>query len=124
MAKGLNRVTLIGNLVADPESFTTASGTTIARVRFVTPAWIQRDGNWEDVSEFHRVVAFGRIAEIIVDRLKKGDRAYFEGRLQTRQWTDDDGNRKWSTEIIVGHVIPLLPKQQKADDKQDDMIPF
>lgn len=101
----VNKVILIGNLGADPESRTSQSGTTVANLRIATTERMKdRDGNWSDHTEWHRVVCFGRTADNVVRYLKKGRQIYVEGRLQTRKWQDRDGNDRWSTEIVANDI--------------------
>ncbi len=108
MARGLNKVMLIGNLGADPEIKYAASGTPIANIRLATAENRKnRDGEWEDTTEWHRVVMFGRQAEICKDYLKKGSKIYLEGRIQTRSWDDQGGQKRYMTEIVANQMIML-----------------
>lgn len=101
----VNKVTLIGNLGADPESRTTPSGTTITNIRLATTSRRKdRDGNWTDVTDWHRVVCFGRTGENVARYLKKGSKAYVDGRISYSKYTDRDGNERWSTDIIANDV--------------------
>ena len=98
----VNKVILIGNLGQDPEPRTTASGNTVLNMRIATNERRKnQDGEWDDHTEWHSVVCFGRTAENIAKYKKKGDQLYVEGRLQTRKWQDRDGNDRWSTEIVA-----------------------
>ena len=91
MSRGLNKVLLIGNLGADPEIKYTPSGTAIANLRLATAESRKNsEGDWEDHTEWHRVVMFGRRAETCKDYLKKGSKIYIEGRIQTRSWENDN----------------------------------
>ena len=109
MARGLNKVMLIGNLGADPEIRYTGSGSAVANVRLATAeSWRDRDsGEQQERTEWHRVVFFGRLAEIVGEYLKKGSQVYVEGRLQTRKWQDRDGNDRYTTEIVAGEMQML-----------------
>ena len=99
-ARGVNKVILIGNLGADPELRYTGSGTAVANFNLATnESYKDRDGNLVEKTEWHRVVAWDRLAEICGEYLKKGRSVYIEGSLQTRQWEDKDGNTKYTTEI-------------------------
>lgn len=101
----VNKVILIGNLGADPETRTSQSGTTVANLRIATTERVRdREGNWSDQTEWHRVVCFGRTAENVARFLKKGRQIYVEGRLQTRKWQDRDGNDRWSTEVVANDI--------------------
>lgn len=109
MARGLNKVMLIGNLGNDPEMRTTASGTAVANLSVAT-AYSYKDnqtGEWRDATEWHRVVFFGRTAEVARDYLRKGSQIYVEGRLQTSKWQDQNGVDKYRTDII-GENMQML----------------
>ena len=98
----INKVILIGNLGADPEIRYTSSGTAVANFRIATnDRWTNKNGEKEERTEWHRIVAFGRLGEICGEYLSKGKPVYIEGRLQTRTWEDRDGNQRTTTEIIA-----------------------
>jgi single-strand DNA-binding protein len=100
MARGVNKVILIGNLGADPELRYTGSGTAVCNFNLATnESYKDRDGNMVEKTEWHRIVTWDRLAEICAEYLKKGRTVYIEGSLQTRQWEDQDGNTKYTTEI-------------------------
>ncbi len=104
----VNKVILIGNLGKDPEVRHTPNGTAVANFPIATnEAWNNREGQREERTEWHRVVAFGRLAEICGQYLKKGKQVYIEGRLQTRSWDDRDGNKRYTTEIVAGTMTML-----------------
>ncbi len=109
MARGLNKVMLIGNLGADPEIRYTGSGSAVANVRLATAeSWRDREsGEQQERTEWHRVVFFSRLAEIVGEYLKKGSQIYVEGRLQTRKWQDRDGNERYTTEIVANEMQML-----------------
>ncbi len=109
MARGLNKVMLIGNLGADPEVRYTAGGAAVANIRLATAdTWRDKDsGETQERTEWHRVVFFGRLAEVVEQYVKKGSQLYIEGRLQTRKWQDKDGNEKFSTEIVASEMQML-----------------
>ncbi len=109
MARGLNKVMLIGNLGADPEVRYTAGDRAVANVRLATAeSWRDREsGEQQERTEWHRVVFFGRLAEIVNEYLRKGSQIYVEGRLQTRKWQDRDGNDRYTTEIIANEMQML-----------------
>ena len=109
MARGVNKVTLIGNLGNDPEVRYTANGSAVANVSIATAeAWKDREsGDMQERTEWHRVVFFSRLAEIVGEYLKKGSQVYIEGRLQTRKWQDRDGNDKYTTEIVANEMQML-----------------
>lgn len=108
-SRGINKVILIGNLGQDPEIRYTASGAAVANVNIATSEqWKDKDtGDMQERTEWHRLVFFGRLAEIVGEYLKKGSQVYVEGRLQTRKWQDRDGNDKYTTEIVVNEMQML-----------------
>jgi len=137
---GINKVILVGNLGADPEVRYLNTGTAVANFRMATTQNIRnKEGEKQARTEWHRVVAFGRLAEICGEYLNKGKQVYVEGRLQTRSWDDRDGNKRWTTEIIAttmqmlgspgdqraieGEVPDLEEPTDQAVDQEDD-IPF
>jgi single-strand DNA-binding protein len=121
MARGLNKVLLIGNLGADPEIRFTASGQPIAHFRLATSHY-RRDPNGErqEITEWHRIVAFDRLAELASEFLHKGRQVYVEGRLQTRQWTDQQGQNRYTTEIIANEITLLGGGGQREEAEGED----
>ena len=109
MARGINKVILIGNLGADPEVRHTQGGNAVANLSLATSeTWRDKTtGETRENTEWHRVVMFGRLGEIAGEYLKKGSKVYIEGRLQTRKWQDRDGNDRYTTEI-VGNEMQML----------------
>ncbi|MCC7413646.1 MAG: single-stranded DNA-binding protein, partial [Gammaproteobacteria bacterium] len=106
MARGINKVILIGNLGADPEVRYTAGGSAVANVRLATTDnWKDRQsGEQQERTEWHNIVFFARLAEIVGEYLRKGSQIYVEGRLQTRKWKDRDGNDRYTTEIVASEM--------------------
>ena len=101
-SRGVNKVILVGNLGADPEVRTSPNGSVIANLRVATgEAWKDQQGQLQERTEWHRVVVFGRTAEIARDYLRKGSKLYLEGRLQTRKWQDKNGQDQYTTEIVA-----------------------
>src|SRR3984893_7224879 len=102
MARGINKVILIGNLGADPETRAMPSGTTVANLRIATSeSWRDKQtGEQQERTEWHRVAFFGRLAEVAGEYLRKGSQVYIEGSLRTRKWQDKQGNDRYSTEIV------------------------
>lgn len=151
-SRGLNKVMLIGNLGADPEVRYSPNGMAVANVRLATnESWRDKEsGETQERTEWHRVVLFGRLAEVVKEYLHKGSQIYVEGRLQTRKWQDKDGQDRYSTEIVASDMQMLGgrggtasfddappqgaepdtgPSQAKkpssaADEDFDDDIPF
>ena len=104
----VNKVILIGNLGRDPEIRTTASGTSVGNLRIATSERRRdRDGNWNDHTEWHTVVCFGKTAENAGRFLKKGRQVFIEGRLQTRKWQDQSGADRYTTEIVANEMQML-----------------
>lgn len=101
MARGINKVILVGNLGNDPETRYTQGGMAITRISLATTSVRKdKDGNQQERTEWHRVVFFGKLAEIAGEYLRKGSQCYVEGRLQTREW-EKDGVKRYTTEIVV-----------------------
>jgi single-strand DNA-binding protein len=109
MARGVNKVILIGHLGADPETRAMPSGSTVANLRLATTeSWRDKQsGEQQERTEWHRVALFGRLAEIASEYLRKGSQVYIEGSLRTRKWQDKQGNERFSTEI-VGNEMQML----------------
>jgi len=146
MSKGINKVIIVGNLGKDPEIKYTASGAAIANITVATSeSWNDKQtGEKVEKTEWHRVVAFQRLAEIMGEYLKKGSQVYIEGKLQTRKWQDQNGQDKYTTEIVADNMQMLGGKTESKteadkqgfrkpidarneptqDDFADDDIPF
>ena len=109
MARGINKVILIGNLGQDPDVRYSADGRAIANISVATTdSWKDKNtGERQDRTEWHRVVFFGKLAEIVAEYLKKGSQVYIEGRLQTRKWQDKSGQDRYTTEVVGGTMEML-----------------
>lgn len=109
MAKGVNKVFLLGNVGKDPEIRTTPGGMTVATFSLATADRAKdAQGNWADKTEWHNLVAFQRTAEIIRDYVKKGTQIFVEGKIQTRSWDDkESGQKKYRTEILINDLSLL-----------------
>jgi single-strand DNA-binding protein len=106
--RSLNKVMLIGNLTRDPELRYTPAGTAVVTIGLATNrAWTTESGEKKEETEFHRIVAWNKLAELCSQLLTKGRKIYVEGRLQTRSWTGQDGNQRQSTEIVIDDMIIL-----------------
>ncbi|KKT40159.1 hypothetical protein A3K29_04645 [Candidatus Collierbacteria bacterium RIFOXYB2_FULL_46_14] len=106
--RSLNRVTLIGNLTRDPELKYTPQGTAVCTFGLATNReWTDSSGQKQEGAEFHRIVAWGKLGEICSQLLIKGQKAFVEGRLQTRQWKTQDGNDRQITEVVIEEMIAL-----------------
>ena len=144
MARGINKVIIVGNLGADPDSRAMPSGNVVTNISVATSeSWNDRDtGEKQEKTEWHRVVFFNRLAEIAAQYLKKGSQVYVEGKLQTRKWEDKEGNERWTTEVVANQMQMLGDRmsndisndnasssQSSSDndfstDEFDDDIPF
>lgn len=102
---GVNKVIIVGRLGADPEVRTVGNGNTVTRLSIATSEnWVDKEGQKQERTEWHRIVVWGKLAEICGKHLAKGRQAYVEGRLQTRSWEDQQGQKKYSTEIVASTV--------------------
>ena len=101
----VNKVILIGNLGADPEIRFLPSGQPVANLRLATnEKWKGQDGNMQERTEWHRVVVFGKQAELCKEYLSKGRQIYLEGRIQTRKWNDKEGKERYTTEVVARDI--------------------
>lgn len=117
MARSLNKVMIIGNLGADPEIKYTPNGTAVANLRIATAENRKnKEGEWEERTEWHRIVLYSRLAENAKDYLHKGSKVYIEGRIETRSWEDQSGQKRYMTEIVGNDLMFLDPKGQNAPD--------
>ncbi|MFP7755696.1 single-stranded DNA-binding protein [Thermodesulfobacteriota bacterium B35] len=107
----VNKVILIGNLGRDPELRYTQNGTPVASLRVATSRkWKGQDGQMQEQTEWHSVVAWSRLAELCNEYLSKGSKVYVEGRLQTRKWQDQNGNDRYTTEVVAQDIQFLSPR--------------
>ena len=108
MAGGVNKVILIGNLGADPEVRFTPSGQAVANFRIATSeSWTDKSGQKQERTEWHRIVVWGKLGELCGEYLAKGRQCYVEGRLQTREWTDKENKKNYTTEVVATSVTFL-----------------
>jgi single-strand DNA-binding protein len=109
MAKSVNKVILVGNLGKDPEVKYTPSGTAVAKFSLATnEGYKDKAGQWQERTEWHNIVAWQRLAEIVGEYVKKGSKVYIEGRLQTSSWDDKEtGQKKYKTEIVANDLVLL-----------------
>jgi single-strand DNA-binding protein len=135
--KSLNKVLLIGHLGKDPEVSYTSSGVAVGKFSIATnESWKDQDGNVQERTEWHNIVAWRKLAEICGQYLKKGSKVYLEGRLQTRSWDDKNtGVKRYTTEIVADNLIMLDSKgannvepdssvQNEAAPPEKDDLPF
>jgi single-strand DNA-binding protein len=118
MARGINKVILIGNLGADPETRYMPSGSAVTNLRIATSEqWKDKEsGEQQERTEWHTVALFGRLAEIAAEYLRKGSQVYIEGRLRTRKWQDRDGNDRWTTEVVANDMQMMGGRMQGGAD--------
>ena len=140
MAYGLNKVQLIGHLGSDPELRYTEGNVPVVSFSVATnESYKDQNGNLVERTEWHRIVAWRKLAELLGEYLRKGSKVYLEGKLQTRSWDDKDGNKRYTTELVVSDFVFLDSKgsgergqqgpgtppapPEPAADKEDD-LPF
>jgi single-strand DNA-binding protein len=121
--RGVNKVILVGNLGQDPEIRYTPDGKAIANLTVATgESWKDNQGQQQEKTEWHRVVVFGKLAEIVGEYLHKGSQVYFEGKLQTRKWQDQQGQDRYTTEVVVdgftGQMQMLGGKNDQSQNNQ------
>jgi single-strand DNA-binding protein len=138
MSNGINKVIIVGNLGNDPDTKYTASGSAVTNLSLATSEkWKDKQtGENVEKTEWHRVVMFGKLAEIAGEYLRKGSKVYVEGKLQTRKWTDKEGQERYTTEIVANELqmldskpsgnAPAQQRPQKAAEPEplDGDIPF
>jgi single-strand DNA-binding protein len=112
MSRGVNKVILLGNLGADPETRSMPSGMTVTNIRIATSeAWKDKSsGAQQERTEWHSIALFGRLGEIAAEYLRKGSQVYVEGKLRTRKWQDKTGNDRYTTEIIADNMQMVGPR--------------
>ena len=116
MAGSVNKVILVGNLGADPEVRYTPGGQPVANFRIATSEnWVDKQGQKQERTEWHRIVAWGKLAELCGEYLAKGRQVFVEGKLQTRQWDDRDGNKRYTTELVANQVSSLERRERDED---------
>jgi single-strand DNA-binding protein len=124
MSGSFNKVIIIGNLGQDPDVRSMQSGDKVANLSVATSErWKDKDGNQQEKTEWHRVVIFGRIAEIAERVLRKGSKVLIEGQLETRKWQDQSGADRYSTEVVVrgyGGSMTMLDGKPDGDDRRGD----
>nr|VFK56762.1 MAG: single-strand binding protein [Candidatus Kentron sp. TUN]VFK58540.1 MAG: single-strand binding protein [Candidatus Kentron sp. TUN]VFK67386.1 MAG: single-strand binding protein [Candidatus Kentron sp. TUN] len=124
MARGLNKVMLIGHLGSDPDPRYMPNGNAVTNIRVATTeSWKDRQtGEQQERTEWHRVVMYARLGEIAAEYLRKGSQVYLEGRLQTRKWQGQDGSDRWTTEIIATDM-QMLGSRRQSNEYQDPSGP-
>lgn len=121
MARGINKAVIVGTLGKDPEVKYTAGGSAIANVSVATnESWKDKNtGEQVEKTEWHRIVIFGKLAEIAAQYLKKGAQVYFEGKIQTRKWQDQSGQDRYTTEIIANEMQMLGGRAENGNNPQN-----
>jgi len=120
MSGSLNKVMLIGHLGRDPEMRFTPSGKAVTNFTMATnEVWLDQSGEKQERTEWHRVVTWGKLAENCAKLLSKGKQIYIEGRIQTRQWDDKDGNKRYTTEIVANTMQLLSPLDSQGTRNRD-----
>jgi len=116
----VNKVILVGRLVADPEVRTTSTGAQVANIRLATKTYAGKneDGTKREFSDFHSLVAFGNLAQVIRSYLRTGRLIYVEGRSQTRSWDTPEGQRRYTTEVVIENLQMLEPKHEEPRGEQ------
>lgn len=124
--RGVNKVILVGNLGQDPEVRYMPNGGAVANLTLATSeSWRDKhDGEIREQTEWHRVVVFGKLAEIASEYLRKGAQVYIEGQLRTRKWTDQSGQDKYTTEVVVGQNGTMQMLGRRDSQPQQDGQPF
>jgi single-strand DNA-binding protein len=122
MAKSVNKVILVGNVGQDPEVKYTASGVPVAKVSIATnERFKDKSDQWQDRTEWHSVVAWQRLAEIVGEYVRKGSKLYVEGKLQTSTWEDkQNGQKKYRTEIVAREIV-LLGSRDNGHEAREEM---
>jgi len=139
----INKVIIIGRLGADPEVRYTPAGSTVSNFNVATNnAWKDKDGTKKEDTTWHRIVAWNKLAEIVKEYIKKGHRVYVEGRLRTRSWEDQNGQTRYTTEIVANQIqmlesagakgepvtgapdVPDIPPPDDTEQPSDDSVPF
>lgn len=124
MASGVNKVILIGRLGSDPEVRYTSAGGAVANFNMATnESWTDKSGQKQERTEWHRIVVWGKLAELCGQYLSKGRQAFVEGRLQTRDWADKDGVKRYTTEIVAQTVQFLGGQGERASSSSDFAAP-
>ncbi len=119
MARGVNKVILVGNLGSDPEIRYTGNGAAVANISIATTeSWRDKQsGEQQERTEWHNIVAWGKLADFTQNYLKKGKLIYVEGRLQTRDWTDNQSVKHWKTEIVANTIQFMEPREARQGDQ-------
>ena len=115
MARSVNKVILVGNLTRDPELRYTPKGHAVCTFGIATNREWTTDGEKQEVADFHNLVAWNKLGELCAQLLGKGDKAYIEGRLQTRSWDGEDGKKRYKTEIVINEMVVLNSKGGPTD---------
>jgi single-strand DNA-binding protein len=122
--RSLNKVQLIGNLTRDPELRYTPQGTAVCTFGLATNrSWVTEAGERKEETEFHRIVAWNKLAELCAQLLFKGRKIYVEGRLQTRRWTAPDGSQRQATEVVISDMMILDSRRVSGESEEKEAVP-
>lgn len=125
MSRGINKVILVGNVGAAPEIKTTQSGQQMAKFSLATSStWKDKDGNPQEKTEWHRVVIFGKLSDIVAQYVHKGSKLYIEGSIKYGKYTDKDGIEKYSTDIVANDITMLDSKQPSSGQNGQQQLPL
>lgn len=125
--RSINRVTLVGNIGREPEAKYAQNGSAVTSFSVATTIRWNQDGEWKEKTEWHNIVAYGKIAETIASIASKGDKCFIEGKIQTRQWETKDGEKRYTTEIVANEFALLSTGKTAATTSsapEDDDTPF
>ena len=117
-SRSVNKVILIGNLTRDPELRYTPNGTPVCGIGIATNREWNTDDGKKEAADFHNVVAWNKLGELCAQLLKKGTKVYVEGRLQTRDWTNDKGEKRYKTEVVIDEMIVLGNSAGRSEDSE------
>ena len=120
----VNKAIIIGNAGKDPDTKYTDAGVAVCTLTLATKhSWKEKEGQRQEKTEWHRVVFWGKLAEIVDRYVRKGSQVYVEGRIETRKWTDKNGNDKYTTEIVADQM-QMLSNRPKQEIDNDEEVPF
>ena len=127
MSRSVNKVLLMGNVTKDPEVKYTTSGVPVAKFGLATNESYKKDDQWQERTEYHNIVCWQRLAEMVGERVQKGSKLFIEGKLQTSSWEDkSSGEKRYRTEIVASEVVLLdnFKAKENIEPSKDDDIPF
>ena len=122
----VNKVQLLGNIGKDPEVRETKAGNIVNLVMATSEKYTDKSGQKQENTEWHNLVVFGKLADVAAKYVKKGDKLYVEGSITTRKWEDKEGNKRYTTEVLVNELLMMggKPTDSKSKGKKEDDLPF